>query len=545
MTEGHAAPGPGRAPSLEQQHASVLGGGRSGTISGWMIKILLLGAADAVAVAGLIMAIDHEAWGYVAVLGLTLVALNVVYLPRRFVPMKYLLPGLFFLTVFGIYPVLYTAYASTTNYGTGHVLSKSQAIDQIQGQSVQPVEGATRYDITPMKDASGLFAGFALFDPEGEQLFLGTDTELTELDLDDVQLTTLVTTGRTFVESAGDLTGVRAGDVGTLPGYPDPETYQMPGETEDAAITITGGQAVESRSTLVYDADANTITDVADSENPIVYHEREGTFVADDGTALRPGFTSQVGFDNYRTVFTSSEFRASFFRVLAWNFAFAVASVVVTFALGLLLAVVFNDARMRGRKIYRSLVIIPYALPGFMTALVWRGMFNETYGINKWLPPSLEVSWQSATIPAMITLILVNMWLGYPYMFLVSTGALQSVPTDLKEAAFVDGATGWKAFRKITFPLLLVSVSPLLVASFAFNFNNFTLIWLLTGGRPRDTGETAGKTDILLSWVYRVALDASPQRQGLAAALSVVIFLIVAVLSAIGFKYTKAYEDVK
>ena len=545
MTEGHAAPGPGRAPSLEQQHASVLGGGRSGTISGWMIKILLLGAADAVAVAGLIMAIDHEAWGYVAVLGLTLVALNVVYLPRRFVPMKYLLPGLFFLTVFGIYPVLYTAYASTTNYGTGHVLSKSQAIDQIQGQSVQPVEGATRYDITPMKDASGLFAGFALFDPEGEQLFLGTDTELTELDLDDVQLTTLVTTGRTFVESAGDLTGVRAGDVGTLPGYPDPETYQMPGETEDAAITITGGQAVESRSTLVYDADANTITDVADSENPIVYHEREGTFVADDGTALRPGFTSQVGFDNYRTVFTSSEFRASFFRVLAWNFAFAVASVVVTFALGLLLAVVFNDARMRGRKIYRSLVIIPYALPGFMTALVWRGMFNETYGINKWLPSSLEVSWQSATIPAMITLILVNMWLGYPYMFLVSTGALQSVPSDLKEAAFVDGATGWKAFRKITFPLLLVSVSPLLVASFAFNFNNFTLIWLLTGGRPRDTGETAGKTDILLSWVYRVALDASPQRQGLAAALSVVIFLIVAVLSAIGFKYTKAYEDVK
>ena len=92
--------------------------------------------------------------------------------------MKYLLPGLFFLAVFGIYPVLYTAYASTTNYGTGHVLSKSQAIDQIQSQSVRPVEGATRYDVTAMKDADGAFAGFALFDPEAEQLFLGTDTEL-------------------------------------------------------------------------------------------------------------------------------------------------------------------------------------------------------------------------------------------------------------------------------------------------------------------------------------------------------------------------------
>ena len=373
MTEGHAAPGPGRAPSLEQQHASVLGGGRSGTTSGWIIKILLLGAADAVAVAGLIMAIDHEAWGYVAVLGLTLVALNVVYLPRRFVPMKYLLPGLFFLTVFGIYPVLYTAYASTTNYGTGHVLSKSQAIDQIQGQSVQPVEGATRYDITPMKDASGLFAGFALFDPEGEQLFLGTDTELTELDLDDAQLTTLVTTGRTFVESAGDLTGVRAGDVRTLPGYPDPETYQMPGETEDAAITITGGQAVESRSTLVVRRRRrHDHRRRRPGEPDRLPRARRARSSPTTGPSCGPASPRGLGSTTTATVFTSSEFQGPFFRVLAWNFAFAVASVVVTFALGLLLAVVFDDVRMRGRKIYRSLVIIPYALPGFMTALVWK-----------------------------------------------------------------------------------------------------------------------------------------------------------------------------
>jgi arabinogalactan oligomer/maltooligosaccharide transport system permease protein len=145
----------------------------------------------------------------------------------------------------------------------------------------------------------------------------------------------------------------------------------------------------------------------------------------------------------------------------------------------------------------------------------------------------------------MFTLILVNMWLGYPYMFLINTGALQSIPTELKEAALVDGANGWKAFRKVTFPLLLVTVSPLLVASFAFNFNNFPLVYLLTNGNPRETGESAGSTDILLSWTYRVALDASPQRQGLAAALSVLIFLIVAALAALGFKYTKTYEEVR
>ena len=137
---------------------------------------------------------------------------------------------------------------------------------------------------------------------------------------------------------------------------------------------------------------------------------------------------------------------------------------------------------MGGRKIYRSLLIIPYALPGYMTALVWKGMFNETYGINRWLP--LDIPWQSSRWVAMFSLILVNLWLGYPYMLLVTTGALQSIPTDLKEAALVDGANGCKAFRKITFPLLLVTVSPLLIASFAFNFNNFALVWLFDQRQP-------------------------------------------------------------
>ena len=108
-------------------------------------------------------------------LAVTLVALNVVYLPRRYVPMKYLLPGLFFLAVFGVYPVLYTAYVSTTNYGTGFVLTKDQAIDQIQSQSVGQVEEATAFDATPMRGPDGSFAGYALYDPETEELSLGTD----------------------------------------------------------------------------------------------------------------------------------------------------------------------------------------------------------------------------------------------------------------------------------------------------------------------------------------------------------------------------------
>jgi len=540
MSESESVPGTTRAPALgppPQRRGTRFGG----STPGWVAKIVLLGAADAVAIVGLVTALDKKAWGYVALLLVTLIALNVAFLPRRFVPMKYLLPGVFFLAVFGMYPVVYTAYTSTTNYGTGHVLSRANAVDQIQSQSVKPVEGATRYDVTPLKDADGVFAGFALYDPEAEQLFLGTETELSELDLADAQLVTRVTTGRTFVESVGGYTGVIPGEVRSLPGYPaDPDAYVMPGEGEDTAITITGGQAYESTTTRNYDAGEGIITD---TETGIVYHEKDGFFVAEDGTRLSPGFKTGVGFGNFREVLNDTEFRGPLLRVLLWNFAFAIASVVTTFALGLLLASVFNETRMRGRKVYRSLIIIPYALPGFMTALVWRGMFNETFGINRWLP--FDVSWQSSVAWSMISLILVNLWLGYPYMFLVNTGALQSIPSELKEAALVDGATGFTAFRRITFPLLLVSVSPLLVASFAFNFNNFTLIWLVTSGNPRDTGESAGKTDILLSWVYRVALDSSPQRQALAAALSVMIFLIVAVISGLGFKYTRTFEEVR
>lgn len=540
MTDRVAVPGDTRAPILGPPVVRPPPSRFGGSTPGWIAKILLLGAADALAVVGLIIALDKQAWGYFAVLLVTLIALNVAYLPRRYVPMKYLLPGVFFLAVFGIYPVLYTVYTSTTNYGTGHVLSKAQAIDQIQGQSVQAVEGATRYDVTPLVDPDGTFAGFGLYDPESEQLFLGTDTELTELEVSDAALTTLATTGRTFIDSVGEYTGARPGDVRTLPGYPDPDEYLMPGESEDAAISISGGQAYENTTTRLYDADAGTISDVSTG---VVYHEEGGFFVADDGSRLSPGFNAGVGLANYREVLTDSEFIGPFFRVLAWNLAFALASVATTFALGLLLASVFNEVRMKGRKIYRSLLIIPYALPGFMTALVWKGMLNTTFGVNRWLP--VDIPWLSTTAWAMISLILVNLWLGYPYMFLVNTGALQSIPTELKEAALVDGATGFKAFRKITFPLLLVTVSPLLVASFAFNFNNFTLVWLLTNGNPRSVSESAGTTDILLSWTYRVALDASPQRQGVAATLSVLIFLIVAVISAIGFKYTRTFEEVR
>ena len=511
-----------------------------GTTTGWITKIILLGLVDAVAVTGLVIAWENEAWGYVSVLAVTLLALNVVYLPRRYVPMKFLLPGLFFLAVFGVYPVLYTVYASTTNYGTGFVLSEQQAIDQIQSQSIRRTEGAVAYDATPMRDADGDFAGYALFDPDTEELLLGTTDGVTPIE-EEPELQVLTSTGRTFVVSVGELEGVRPGELRSLPGFPaDPSSFVMPGPTSASEIRISGGQAVESRATRVYDEATGTITDV---DTGVQYRAVEGQFTSDDGATLIPGFTTGVGFDNYVEILTGTEFRGDFARVLLWTVVFSLATVVLSFALGLGLAMTFNDPRMRGRKIYRSLLIIPYALPGFMMALVFRGLMNRTFGFNRWV--GLDIGWLETPTLAMTTLILVNVWLGYPYMFLVSTGALQSIPTDLREAAYVDGATGFTTFRKITLPLLLTAVSPLLIASFAFNFNNFTIVYLFTGGGPRSSGDSAGATDLLITWTYRIAIADEPKRQGLAAALSVLIFIIVGALSALGFKYTKSYEEIR
>jgi arabinogalactan oligomer/maltooligosaccharide transport system permease protein len=206
---------------------------------------------------------------------------------------------------------------------------------------------------------------------------------------------------------------------------------------------------------------------------------------------------------------------------------------------------VFNDERMFGRRWYRSLIIIPYAIPSFMTALVWRGMLNQQFGvINRWL--GLNLPWLDGQWLPYFSILLVNTWLGFPYMFLVCTGALQSIPSDLTEAASVDGAGGFKAFRLITFPLLLVAVGPLLVASFAFNFNNFNIIYLLTEGRPPVPGSDAGRTDILISYVYKIAFaGGGGVDYGFAAAVSLVIFLIVATISAFSFRATRSLEEMR
>lgn len=494
-----------------------------------IVKIILLAFFDALAVLAISISVSKHDWAITAFLVVAIALINITYLGgRRWIPAKYLVPGSLFLVAFVIYPVIYTVYNSLTNYGTGNNLSKSQAVEQIQRNSISATEGAVRYKLQILAKDS----------PTGELAFLLTDT--------DGNITLGTPEGTTPVAPA-DI--VKQGTRSTIDGYvalnlgqansrrAEISAYRVPGELGE--ITNDGfGAAFAKTQRLTYDAATNTMVDNIDNT---VFHENAGYFVSDSGQQLLPGWRAFIGTKNYGRL----QFTGTFLRVFVWTMVFAIGSVLLTFGLGLFLAIVFSNERMKGRRWYRLAMIIPYALPSFMTALVWRGMFNQSFGvINRFL--GADIPWLNDGTWAKASILLVNLWLGFPYMFLVCTGALQGIPSDLKEAATVDGATGWKAFKRITFPLLLIAVAPLLVASFAFNFNNFNIVFLLTEGRPAVQGSDAGQTDILISYMYKIAFGTGRGADyGLASALGVVIFLIVAAISAFSFKFTKSFEEVR
>ena len=194
--------------------------------------------------------------------------------------------------------------------------------------------------------------------------------------------------------------------------------------------------------------------------------------------------------------------------------------------------------------------ILPYAIPAFLSVLVWRGLLNFQFGQVNRLLESMgmgSINWLGDPVWAKVAILLVNTWLGFPYMFLLMSGALTSVPEELKEAARVDGASAARVFRTVTLPLLLVSTAPLLIGSFAFNFNNFILIFMLTNGGPPVVNSAVpyGETDILLSFVFDLAVNAGRGNNfALGSAIVVIIFFLVAGISAFSFRFTKRLEEI-
>ncbi len=506
------------------------------TVRGLLIKIALLGIVDAIALFAMFILVMREQWLVFAIAAVVTVIINVIYLRPGRLPAKYLAPGVFFLAVFQIFVVGYSGYIAFTNYGDGHNSTKEDAIESIIANSLTRVPDSPTYRLTVVEQF-GTY-GFLVTDPDGETLLGTPEQPLEEVDAEEDS------TGKAV--SVAGWTSLGFGDLLANQSVVVDLSVPLSDDPNDGALrTPDGSSAYVYTSDLVYDESADSFTDTTGGE--VYVDGGDGAFVNEAGRELQPGWKIDVGFENFQRAFTNEDIRGPLLSVTLWTFAFAILSVASTFVLGLFLAIVFNAPHMRGKKIYRVIMVLPYAFPGFLSALVFLGLFNEQFGFfNQVLLGGASIPWLTDPWLAKFSILFVNLWLGFPYMFLICTGALQSIPEELSEAATVDGAKPFAVFRLIKFPLLLVSVAPLLISSFAFNFNNFNLIYMLTGGGPRDieAGVDAGATDILITLVYKVAFGEGTGRDyGLASAFAILIFLIVATVSIVSFRQTKALEE--
>ncbi|HEY6801142.1 MAG TPA: ABC transporter permease subunit [Agromyces sp.] len=521
-------------PTKRQRRAAGIADAASGGMKMLLLKLVLLGIVDALAVYAVFVLLSAGEWLVAAIVVVVTAIVNWVYFSRRRLPAKYLTPGVIFLVLFQVFVLVYTGYVAFTNYGTGHNGSKEQAVSSLMASSLQRVEDSPAYPVTVVDQFGTL--GLLVTDPDGDALVGTNDQPLTEVDAEMDGGKAVAVDGWTTLSFADVI--ARTGEITEL-------AVPFSDDPNDGAIrTPDGSNAYQYVSTLEYDEAAGTITDLATGA---VYSDiGTGAFTSDDGEELLPGWQITVGFDNFVRAVTDPRLAQPLLYVTLWTFAFALISVASTFFLGLFLAIVFNDMRMRGRKYYRVLMILPYAIPSFLSALIWAGMMNESFGfINQVIFGGASIPWLTDPLMAKVSVLLVNLWLGFPYMFLVCMGALQSIPDELQEAATVDGARPWAVFRLIKLPLLFVTVAPLLIASFAFNFNNFNVIYMLTDGGPRDSNAPipVGFTDLLITMVYKVAFTGQSRDYGLASAYSIIIFLIVAVISIIAFRRTKSLEE--
>jgi arabinogalactan oligomer/maltooligosaccharide transport system permease protein len=584
---------------------------------GIWVRIIGLALVDAAAVYAAIVLMGEESWGFLAALVVGTLFINWVYLWPRANALRWLTPGLVMMALFVIFPIVYTLYVSITNWKTGNILPKNQAVEQIESiRYTDPDDPGVNYQFFVFRDADEELR-FWLRTDEGRVIF-GEPRDRTAEPLEDPlddpeELGSTDTDGDGIPETVGDFSRLIGPPLFALGQQLQDLILDLPGEGQVVVSTLTQAKLLIAAQRFVYDDATDTLTDtISGAMCTSGAGDLVGQFVCDDvpfdaldalfasrydetaaGTLVESGSGSEctgpadalvctgvpvsgivptatgwrtiIGLENFTDILSNERIREPFLGVFVWNFVFAGMSVVLTLALGLLLSIALQDDRVRGKAIYRSIYILPYAIPGFISILVWRGLLNADLGQVNQLLDALtfgnadglakiisfgqadSANWLGNGTLAKMAILLVNTWLGFPYMFLITSGALQAIPVELQEAARVDGASGPTVFRKITFPLLMVAISPLLIGSFAFNFNNFILIFMLTNGGPpiTDAAVPVGETDLLISFTYDLALQSGRgQNFALGAAVTMIIFVIVALISAFSFRFTKRLEDV-
>jgi len=455
--------------------------------------------------------------------------LTAISMKKTLIAWRWLAAGLVMALLFTVYPIFYTFYLSFTNMSGGHLLTKSQAVQRITAEMYTPEDDVPWSWLAYRKGNDYLL----LLERDGTSVTVkpGEPPESVDFHIDSAPQTI---EGYTKVNRAETLQ--KLSTLGQIQFGRPPQTMHVL-SMQEVSVQLPA---------YTYDSSANTFTDNRTGE---VYKAIRGTYTSSSGKTLTLGYMVGIGWDNYVRFLGNSGYLKPVFGILIWNILFSLLSVLISFGIGLMIALLFED--LKYRRIIRSLLIIPYPIPVLVSIMVWRALLNENMGLITTAFSSIfgftPLFFTNVTLTR-LALIILNVYLSYPYFYVLASGALKSIPSELFEAAAIDGAGPIAMLRKIILPLVMRILAPLIIASFCFNFNNFTLIWGFNAGLPAmaDTAVPMGYTDLLISFIYRLGFSSSNAADyGFAASITVMLFILVALMVFFQTFNTKTIKEAR
>ena len=458
------------------------------------------------------------------------------YVISKKTPGKYLLPGVLLLCLFHIYPAFYSGAVAFTNDSNGHQLSKTQAIDAILQDSKMPLQTEKPIIFQTLLEGSTSKVSI-VFEYPANTYWIADSDSVKKVDKNKLGFS--ADGAVEFVDSERVLT------PGQVENYIDQIQLIKINLNSGISLQPVDLQTLEaSQPAFIYNKGKDQLVNINSGE--IFTPNGNGQMVSKTGELLYPGWKANIGWRNFTSVITNKEMRTPLLAVLTWTLVNAFLIVTFGFLFGLVLALIFNYKHMRSKRFYRTIFIIPLAIPSVLSILVWSGLFTAETGV---IDRIFHISTPWLTDPwwARVAVLIVELWSTFPYMFLISTGAIQAIPSEILEAAEIDGASPTKTFTQIKLPLVVRTVAPLLIASGAMALNNFGAIYLLTGGGPTfsNTNGNAGATDILISYTYKLAFNGQEgNNYGLASALSILNFILVGAISLYGLRKMKTMEEI-
>lgn len=460
-----------------------------------------------------------------------------IYLSPSATTFRYLFPGFIGFGLFVIFPLVYTIYIGFTKYSSENLLSFERSAALFRNETFLGGSGSYKYKLFARED--GNFVVYLEDEKDQSRRFVSEPFALTVggKPKGDEQEPVKLTALPPGEEVKGKPMLMPEITKGKLVSPLKAHQFVLP---DNNLLGMAGLLSFASRERLWTQNPDNSFTNKKDGT--VVRPDfKQGFFVNDKGERVGVGFRTFAGFSNYIRILTDPRIQAPFFRIFLWTVVFSAMSVFLSFSVGMLLAVILEQKDLRFRNTYRTLFILPYAVPAVLSILILKGVFNQEFGaVNALLRGifGFAPEWETNPWGARAMILIVNLWLGYPYMMLICTGMLQSIPGAIYEASAIDGSNLVVDFFKLTLPLVLPPMIPILVSSFAFNFNNFNLIYLLTTGGPQMVGGNAGETDLLVTYTYNIAFRDSGTNYGLASAIATLLFILVGFLAWVNLRLT-------